>query len=430
MHSNAEEETSYWLLNWLGSKRIRSISEAGVALSRKSTLRELRAAAEQWSESVPFPPDSLNLVAGSGLNFSDDLTCPNPICRHQQVDLLFRHAWHYFDKILLPDRVGGLLLNPPENWPVKYRNESLLNAIEIVLHIQELGASSLVSYYPVNGKLRDAIDNDELDEPRHWEGAWEDVEGTMLEKAKFIIKSESKGKFLVNVSDPFLQVTNGVDIQLEKNDPSDEDSLRRFAAHRLTHRHMGPLAQDIRTAHDLKGSLASTVWSHEQALIYMSKAPDPSSVAFHISFPTLENVPINELIEIRSANGDAFLSFRNSLTKAAREMSANYKSLGYEELARQIKSEIIDDEIAKLNKRLRTAKSALTRKVITAITLSSVGTLCAAFFGLFPAIATGTIATGAAIANINKDASKYIDDKREIELSDMYFVWKALNHAK
>jgi len=141
-------------------------------------------------------------------------------------------------------------------------------------------------------------------------------------------------------------------------------------------------------------------------------------------------VPIKELIAIRSTNQDAFISFRDAITRAAKEISARNCTLSHQELANQIRLDFVEPELARLNQRLRSAKRSLTRKTATSIALSSVGTLCAASIGLFPAAAVGALGTAAAIANISKDTSKYIDEKREIEIADMYFIWKALKHAE
>ena len=148
MSAEIREPNTYWLLTWLESQKIRSLEQAAAALSNQSKLRELRDVANLWSESFETPPQGLSLVAGTGLRLDDDLSCPSPSCRRQQVDVLFRHAWHYFDQILLPDGVGHLLLDPPAEWSKEYVQDVLLNLIDIALYIHQLGADQLVSYYP------------------------------------------------------------------------------------------------------------------------------------------------------------------------------------------------------------------------------------------------------------------------------------------
>src|SRR5713101_5826916 len=181
MSAATQEPAAYWLLTWLESQKIRTSAQAAAALRQRSTLHDLRDVAEQWSGSVAAPPDGVNLVAGTGLRLDDYLTCPSPACRRQQVDVLFRHAWHYFDQILLPDGVGHLLLNPPHGWSTEYIQEALLNLVDVVLHIQQLGAGPLVSYYPPTKSAPPVLD-EVLAGHRgdRWDEAWRHVENTLI----------------------------------------------------------------------------------------------------------------------------------------------------------------------------------------------------------------------------------------------------------
>jgi hypothetical protein len=49
---------------------------------------------------------------------------------------------------------------------------------------------------------------------------------------------------------------------------------------------------------------------------------------------------------------------------------------------------------------------------------------------LIPAAAVGAISVASAVSSVNAAASKYIEDKQAIELSDMSFMWKALEHTE
>ena len=94
----ADEPNSYWVLGWLDQTGVESLDEIGRQLADFRKRHEMRELAEAWKEAVVnTQPTGLNLVAGTGLNFADRLTCPTPVCRMNQIDVLFRHAWHYFD---------------------------------------------------------------------------------------------------------------------------------------------------------------------------------------------------------------------------------------------------------------------------------------------------------------------------------------------
>jgi hypothetical protein len=425
-----DDEANYWLFNWLESRGVRTVDDAKIVLGKPSSLPELRCVAEQWSENSGTIPATLNLMAGSGLSLDDELSCPSPNCRRQQVDKIFRHAWHYFDKILLPDRVGRLLIDPPKNMLKEELESALLASIDVVLYIKDIGASSLVFYYPTLDELNAAINREALEEPKNWQPAWSEVSRKLLTCADIEITRAGTRKYRVVIDAPFLEASAHFGIEITTSMSSREDALRKEAVHRWMHSQMGCLEEDMKRAHHLKGALASAIWSHEQAITLIANSPTPSNIAFRIDFPSLENVSIRDLLAIRAENGDSFLSFRNSLSRVAVEMSANCQNSDYEQIAERIKMDIIEPELLKLRTRLASARKALGRKSAATVGLAAIGTLCATSFGLIPTLASGAISTAAALSNLSKDISKYIDEAQIIETSDMYFLWKALKHVE
>jgi len=266
----------------LGSKKITTRSEAVAALGRPSAIRELRLVAEQWAENAAAPPPALNLVAGSGIKLDGPLSCSNPACRRELVDVLFRHAWHYFDTILLPDGVGRLVLSPPEGLKPDDLQSKILGMVEVALHLESLGASRLVQYYPTTHGAYGHAACSPLHRPTRWEAAWEGVESSILSEAEFRIKKLNERKFSIQVDHPHLEITYELVTRLDKDGRQTEEFLRAVAAHELGTQCMDALEEDLKVAQLLKGPLASTLWSHGRALSAISDAPDAASVAFHV----------------------------------------------------------------------------------------------------------------------------------------------------
>jgi hypothetical protein len=194
------------------------------------------------------------------------------------------------------------------------------------------------------------------------------------------------------------------------------------------HWHISSLEEDLQARHMLGAPLGAAVWSHERVLSRIGGVPEAADILFRLSLPSLANVPISELLVIRAAEGASFATFRSALTKAAQEMVGNRKIDNPENAAAEIIREIVEPELARLKQRLRAAQRALARKTAVTVTLAGFATACGLLLGLTPVV-SGVAAIGTLVSGVGTAASKYLDEKQSIELTDMYFLWKALSHA-
>jgi CHASE3 domain sensor protein len=304
--------------------------------------------------------------------------------------------------------------------------ERILGLVEIVLHMQQLGAESLVSYYPPIGSSPSVLDSILFgNKGSRWDEAWRDVESALVEEGEIKIERVGKRKFQVSGSDPFLEVHQTLQFELQKGQKQSE--LPELFAHQRLHSHIYELEEDLVAAQQLKGTLGSSVGSHERVISRLSTGVDTPNVLFQIAFPSLERVPIKELISLRLHEGDAFMAFRQALTKAVEGMITNNQCTDTEAVAAEILRDIVEPELARLQQQLRSAQHALARKVVASLALAGVSTVCGLQIGMnpFAAGAAGLLMSGAGNA-----VSKYEDEKQAIEMSDMFFLWKALQHAR
>jgi hypothetical protein len=77
--------------------------------------------------------------------------------------------------------------------------------------------------------------------------------------------------------------------------------------------------------------------------------------------------------------------------------------------------------------RLKASERALNKKAATGLFLGSLATTCGLLIGADTAVALEAGVT-TAIAFTAAAASKHLDEKRDLELEDAYFLWKALDH--
>ena len=148
------------------------------------------------------------------------------------------------------------------------------------------------------------------------------------------------------------------------------------------------------------------------------------NLAMRLALPSLAGVPISDLISLRIDEQDAFNAFRGSLTRAAAKMvKARDKRQ-----AKDLIHDMVQPELARIRQRLRTARRAFARKTALSVTLAAISTTCGVLVGLpFAGLAGIGMLLPAGVAAAG---AKYLDEKQGVEMSDMFFLWKALEHAQ
>jgi hypothetical protein len=421
----------YWLFEWLDSHRISSDRDLRTALGTSATLSELRDVAEEWWTSPPKTPSKgTNLLASSGLRLDDRLSCPRLDCRRNQVDVLFRHAWHYFDSILLPDGVGQLLLHRDESLPGETFLTQLFDLIAVAKYIRDIGASELVHYYartwpPVTENVSGLVSDKNEDD--FFQAYW-DVVAKLGEQGEYFLEERGAETVRVSVRDPNLGYNHFISVEVPKPKERIEDLILE-CARQVALVHLWELGVDLQAHQQLGGSaLGSTVWSHKRFM--SSNAPTSAGdVAMRLTLPILIDIPVKELITVRDAEAESFQVFRTALTRAAQEMIRKGPVTNPQEIADSIVREIINPELAKLTHRLNLAQQALTRKTTISIAMSGLAITCGVLLGA-PSSVAGLAGAGIFASGLGAAVSKHVDEKQEIQLSDMYFLWKALAHKE
>jgi hypothetical protein len=136
----------FWLYDWIDNCGIRDFAHAERFLRDKAGLADLR----ERSAAVPYTLASLPLneqqtvVAGCGLDLSGQLSCFHWECAKEQLDSLFAHVWHYFDRIVV---VGPSAYEISSEWndtgkpPVR-----LATYIRLLLYVREIGADEVLVF--------------------------------------------------------------------------------------------------------------------------------------------------------------------------------------------------------------------------------------------------------------------------------------------
>ncbi len=271
---------------------------------------------------------------------------------------------------------------------------------------------------------------DESDTP--WSAAWGNLwEEVAQRRDRFDIRSLGKRRYQITYRDRELFFSPFLELTLPKKlESSKQDFLRRSLAASFLATHEAALRADLATAAAFRGALSSTVWSHQNVLLKTDQPKSSDEPFIHIDFPSLTNVSLESLIELRLAEKDSFLSFRTALRTAMRTIAAESHNQDPRSLASEIMSDVVNPEIAKLQSRLEAARRVLAAKSAISLAVAGVSTLCGVQLGVGVPVAVGAGALGAFFAGLNTAAAKYAEEKREIELSDMFFIWKATRCTK
>ena len=191
------------------------------------------------------------------------------------------------------------------------------------------------------------------------------------------------------------------------------------------------LVSDIGAARAMRSPLGAAASIHE-ALLSTSPAGPPriQDALFNLSLPVISDLKTQDLIKLRQENWQYFDAFRSALKAAARELISNAKDgIPPAGVARQIETDVIEPELIRIRQVLRASVDSLTHKSAISLPVGAVATTIG-LLDKFPMMVAGTaavLATGG-IGSFLVDYKKYIDDRREVRLSDMYFLWK-VQHA-
>jgi hypothetical protein len=194
--------------------------------------------------------------------------------------------------------------------------------------------------------------------------------------------------------------------------------LRRYIAH---------LTSDIATAHKTELPLGATIWLHSKLLKKSSEQITPADIAFDLSLPILQGVPIETLIKIRRDEHESFQRFRDALRFAVKEQLKINESGHTRELSEQLRKDTIEPELRRIRDRLLAVEKTLTNKTAVGVFLGALITTCGILAGV-PGSTSVAAGIGTMVTVEAGAANKYLEEKEQISLSDMYFLWQAVKH--
>ena len=420
-----------WFHDWLADNGINDEASAYKEAKNPSKFADLlgRARAQQTEPVEPLSDRSI--IAGRSLDLTGYLACGHANCLTRQVDDLFRHVWHYFDKIAISGPEAHLFLDAASNGKNSqdYLAKRVAELARPIFYIREIGADKLVTWVSkppactVHWKEYKELEDYQLPEE-----AKKAIGSRLLEEGRVMLEKKGSQSRLT-LRHPGLFAGSGSrkldDLQRLK-EPG--ESLESTLARLITLQHWVGAASDLYTANSIKLPIGLGIGLEARMAGLQRNSISPAEVAFDLVLPVVDGLPVKELISLRESENDAFEGFRDCLTKAIKErVSLAGSSIdNVNALALEIQSDVINPALHRIQRQLRAAEGVLQKNSRYNIAIAGLATVCGVF--TTPDIATAVAAV--ALAGTGIVGSQFVSEKRDIALDDMYFLWKAKEYAQ
>ncbi len=419
----------YWVSKWLDYHRVSTLDSARLLLENPVAIEDLRDRAANASKTSQAPVRcATSILAGREIDLSGRLSCTHIDCRKRQVDTLFSHVWHYFDQIVVEDAVAHEV---SAHWdsPPRQRNEWLLGHIELLLYLKRIGAESLLEF-------REKPIPCEVHWQRHAKEAGlggiidsaKDLCSALLGEGRTKIELQSDGSAHYRFDHPEFKHTVWDELDKTKVAGRTPEEIRQLVAASVLRRHVAHLTSDVAAARKYGIALGAAIGFHERLLRRVHPLAS-EDVAFQLELPVLNGLRAETLIAIRRDEQEYFARFRDCLRLAIQERVRNASSHNSITIAKEIKWDLIQPQLNRINERLAESEKALNKKSAVGVFLGALTTTCGLLIGMppVPALSAGTAVTVAVTATA---AAKHIDERHDVSLSEMYFLWKAHEHAQ
>jgi hypothetical protein len=421
----------FWLFRWMDENRVRDLKDVINKIDGDpAARRRFRRLAEVSEDALPtLIPGDMNVVAGSSIDLSSRLGCTHPSCRPRQVQKLLTSVWHYFDKVVVGDTLTHGITSHWQFGRPEF-DYWLITELGMFCFLRKIGADQLVTFI-----------KKPIDERPGWRTRLRPfARGIKIPDATRLVRTLA-AEVTTNVDGLYETGTTfkvehpefdgpwQVNVRRDLVKKYSAARLRRYLCERVADEFVRYLVHDRMYARWCKAPLGSAAWAHHQLL---TKAQDPelATAIFSLDLPIMRSVSVPTLLKIRRDERDSFLRFQQALRRAFVEASATRgRGQAAKKIADQVRRDTIEPELRLIRNRLSRAASSVAKKSTVGIILGGLATTCGLFAGAAPAIALGA-GIAVATATTSSAASRFIDDRGDVALSEMYFLWQALSHDK
>jgi hypothetical protein len=420
----ATSTDQYWVSRWIDEYEVKTDQDAASLLNLPGPMErlgELAASAPTYGSPGQRVPD-ISVAAGSGIDFSGHLSCGSYRCMRAQFESSYNQMFHYFDYVVAQGYSPREVLRCLREWPKARHDElheSIRNEVMLLKYLREIGADKYVIFRekPQDFCLTCLKDNADFFGMSPYGDA--DLLRSAAERLAAEARIERnwyKGAWRFWVYHDFFDGPAMTVIQRAKSKPP----AAKEVATDVILEYSNALVNDVVFAHHLNVPLAHTIESNWLADNGGQVTVAENDVALNLQLPILQGVSIRELLKLREEERPFFDQFRNGIRLAIRDQIARHDSSSPSAVAQSVVQEYVEPALADIDRRLRVNQRRLSRKAVASVAVGTAATSAGLISSLPLVLGAGIAAIGAALTHVYK----YVDDLGEIELSDMYFLWK------
>ncbi|WP_194838911.1 hypothetical protein [Nocardia sp. XZ_19_369] len=412
----------------LKSARARqALHERAMADLQEGRRKQMRnTAAMQGFESFEYVVDAPlvgTVSAGPGIEIESLGTCDHFKCRTENLNLNIGPLLQYYDNILVQGPSSRRYESIVEDLERSNRDGYKFMIVEDILTMEYLRKTHIADHliythkpdgesccddhfrqYAANAGLSDLADGDIL----------QDMAKELARSGGIEIEEGCKHQWYGRLRDPLFNGAMGLKYEVK---PS-----RIEVAEDILRRDFTSLIFDSLTA-KWNGVPLASLAAPEPKTDQNGRDLSVDSVATSLSLPILNKLTASQIVALRRSDPESFEIFRSALRTAIVDTIEEHPDAPRDAVEKLVWSEHMKPALARLEKSLKANSSATMVKTGGGLTLGVAATTIASIAST--PWAAAILGTAAAATLPWTHIAEYIKDRKQAQMSDMFFLWKA-----
>lgn len=416
----------HWLLQWMDEYQVTGQATAEARLKSPGPAHRLgELAMSHRTTDYSGVPLSNTAVAGPWLDPSAHYLCNGVKCRSEHVELNFGRVLHYFDFMMLEgpsaSTYASLITRVSSDDEFDVLQRTLVRDVQFLQRARNIGldkhlvfADKLCACRPHLLESAEEIGTQELVD----EEALDRLARQIGREGGVKIRPDGPNRWFGVVTHPNFKGSSG-HVFHQRVKPQ-----RHEVARWLLDAWLHSAIYDAATAQRLGAPLVSLAPSP-----VLDSATNPGKltvddVAARIKIPSLEGLPLKDLIALRDQEHDHFEKYRAVLREAISETLEKSETDSPERVAEIVWQNRVKPAVADINRKIAANNRSFSAKLAAAAAVGAISGAVGAVAGLPWLVGIGLVAAGTPLPQYFKAR----EERQKIEVEDMYFLWKVAQH--